>query len=177
MFINNTTLFVPVICSSVEMVWWIRWNWVSRWWAVVSWFHCLNLLHNCRRESLSEIDAREVCYGFDRLWLAVFYSCPPGGFLVRRSHGGWLHPWKWFRLLFKGKIKKKPVNDTPQSRSREVTFWSTREVVIASSPGGWSLAEFINETDLSSYNLFWLIFYRLLWNQMDDRRAETISWL
>lgn len=113
MFINTKVLFVSVIRSTVEMVWWIRWNWASRWWAELPRFHCLNLLHNCRRESLSQIDAREVCYGFDRLWLAVFHSCPPGGFLVRRSRGGWLHLHR--ELLFRGKIKENLLIGTQSS--------------------------------------------------------------
>lgn len=77
--------------SPAKVVWWIRWNWESRWWAVVLWFHCLNLLHNCQRESLSGNDAREVCYGFDRLWLAVFSQLSTGGFLVRGS-SWWMAP-------------------------------------------------------------------------------------
>lgn len=32
--INNTVLFLSVSRGTVEMVWWIRWNWESRWWAV-----------------------------------------------------------------------------------------------------------------------------------------------
>lgn len=149
MSINNAALFLSVSRSTAEMVWWIRWNWESRWWAAVPRFHCLNLLHNCRRESLSEIDAREVCYGFDRLWLAVFHSCPPGGFLVRRSHGGWLHPWEWFRLLFGGRIKEKLLIDG--HRSREVTLWSTREAALRRVTFSWGFITcrncVINETD------------------------------
>lgn len=160
------------------MVWWIRWNWESRWWAVVPQFHCLNLLHNCRRESLSEIDAREVCYGFDRLWLAVFYSCPPRrgwGLLVRRSRGGWLHPWEWFRLLLRGRIKENLLIETLETEPVQGSNSWDQPGRLFEKIDFHLVADHLQNCQMRGRLIQLQTFDKLLWNQMDSRRTKTLK--
>lgn len=73
-------------------------------------FHVWTCYTTARGKACQRLTQERFVMVFDRLWLAVFHSCPPGwgggGFLVRRGHGGLLHPWQRFWLLLRGRIKE-----------------------------------------------------------------------
>lgn len=110
---------------------------------------------------------------------SLFFSAVHwGGFLVRRSHGRLLHPWEWFRLLFRGRLKENLLIDRPLSERVHGNNFVINQGVCEASPsaGCCSLAELPDKWDLSSCILFLLTFGKLLWYQTDDSRAEIIIW-